>query len=115
MAAKKESDKSSRSRPATTVEGRENQLIALAVDLAEKQLRDGTATSQVMTHFLKLGSVREQLEQQRLQAEVQLQLAKIEQMSSTQRLEELYQGALDAMRIYTGRSDEDDDGYDEYD
>lgn len=89
--------------PATTPEGRENQMIALAVDLAEKHLREGTASSQVLTHYLKLGSTREQLEQERLKHENELFQAKIEAMASVKRVEELYATALDAMRSYAGQ------------
>lgn len=90
-------------RPATTLEGRENQLISLAADLAEKQLIDGSASSQVITHFLKLASTREQLEQERLQRENLLLSAKVDQIASAKRIEELYETALNAMRQYAGR------------
>lgn len=93
----------SRHRPATTPEARENQLIALAVDLTEKQLRQGTASSQVITHYLKLGSSRERLEQERLVNENLLTQAKIEAMEGVKRVEELYGLALDAMRSYQGQ------------
>lgn len=91
-------------RPSTTPEGRENQLIAKAVDLAEKQLADGTASSQVITHFLKLGSTREQLEQERLHNENILLRARAEAMESAKRVEELYGQALNAMRAYAGNA-----------
>lgn len=90
-------------RPATTPEGRENQLISLAADLAEKQLISGTASSQVITHFLKLASTREKLEQERLQRENLLLSAKIDQIASGKRIEELYETALNAMRAYAGQ------------
>lgn len=89
-------------RPATTVEGREAQLISLADRLAERQLTEGTASAQVITHYLKLGSTRERLEQQRLLNENLLLSAKIEQINSGQRMEELYEKALGAMREYKG-------------
>jgi hypothetical protein len=89
--------------PATTPEGRENQVIALAYDIAERQILDGTATSQVITHFLKLGSSREKLEQERLGRENELLQAKAEAMASQQRVEEMYGEALNAMRAYTGQ------------
>lgn len=88
--------------PATTPEARENQLIAQAVDLAEKQIRAGTASAQVVTHYLKLGSSREKLEQERLAQEVSLMQAKREAMASAARVEELYGAAIDAMRAYAG-------------
>lgn len=93
----------SRRRPATTPEGRENQLVSLAVDLAEKQLREGTASAQVISHYLKLGSTREQLEQERLSRENELLTAKVEDMASRKRVEDLYERALNAMRSYAGQ------------
>lgn len=89
-------------RPATTPEARENQLIAQAVDLASKQLADGTASAQVISHYIKLGSSREKLEQERLTQEVGLLKVKAEAMESAKRVEELYGQALDAMRAYGG-------------
>lgn len=104
MAARKRSseDDETRRRPATTPEGRENQLVSAAMDLAERQIRAGTASSQVITHFLKLGSTREELEQQRLAYENQLTQVKIEAVKSQERVEEMYKNALDAMRSYSG-------------
>jgi phage repressor protein C with HTH and peptisase S24 domain len=95
-------------RPATTPEAREGQLVALATNLAEQQLRDGSASAQVITHYLRHGSTREKLEQQRLQNELLLTTAKIEQMQSQARVEELYSQALSAMKSYAG-NDEDED------
>lgn len=99
-------------RPATTDEHRENQLVSLAIDLAEKQLAEGTASSQVITHYLKLGSTRERLEQERLARENELLNSKVEMLASAKRVEELYAEALNAMRSYAGReldrADEDD-------
>ena len=92
-------------RPATTVEGRENQLITLAVDLAEKQMVEGTASAQVISHYLKLGSTREQLEQERLMQENELLKARVEQLASAKRVEELYEAALNAMRTYAGQGE----------
>ena len=91
-----------RRKPATTPEGRENQVGFCAIDLAEKQIRSGTASSQVITHFLKLGSTRERLEQQRLEHENELTRVKIEALESQKRVEELYMEALYAMRSYAG-------------
>lgn len=95
-----------RSRPATTLESRENQMIALAVDLAEQQLADGTASSQVITHFLKLGTTKERLEKEKLERENELLRAKTENLQSAKRVEELYQNALNAMRRYSGNGEE---------
>ncbi len=88
------------SMPATTPEARENQLIALAVDLAEKQMREGTASAQVITHYLKLGSTKERLEKDILEKQKKLIEAKTESLQSAKRIEELYANALDAMRLY---------------
>lgn len=89
--------------PATTPEARENQLIGKAVDLAERQLEDGTASAQVISHYLKLGSSREVLEQERLVNENALLEAKREAMASAARVEELYGAAINAMRAYAGQ------------
>lgn len=106
-----------RQQPATSEEGRENQLVSLAIDLAEKQLAEGTASSQVITHYLKLGSTREKLEQERLQRENELLTSKVDMMASAKRVEELYAEALDAMRSYAGRTvdryEDESDIYDE--
>ena len=89
-------------RAATTPQGRENQLINLAVDLAERQLREGTASAQVISHYLKAGSSREYLEKERLAMDVELQKAKIEQMATVARVEDLYNDAIAVMRNYQG-------------
>lgn len=92
--------------PATTPEARERQLIANAYDLAEQQIREGKASSQVITHFLKLGTSRERLEQERIKGENALLQAKVESLASAARVEELYKNALSAMRAYSGHADE---------
>ena len=91
-----------RFEPAMTVEGREKQMIALAVDLAEQQLRDGTASAQVITHYLKLGSTKERLEKEILEKQKELMQAKTEALKSAKHVEELYANALQAMRDYNG-------------
>lgn len=91
------------SRPATTLEGRENQLVSLAFDLVEQRLGDGTASATETVHLMKLGSTRERLEQQRLQNENLLLSAKVDALASAKRVEELYAEALDAMRQYSGQ------------
>lgn len=114
MVASRKDGEPSRPRrpPATTPEAREQQLIAKAVTLAERQLDDGSASSQVITHYLKLASTREQLEQQKLAQENKLLQAKIESMASAKRVEELYDMAIRAMRTYSGQTT-DDDGYED--
>lgn len=88
--------------PATTPEGRENQLISAAVDLAETQILNGTASSQVITHYLKLGTTRERLEQERLRRENILLEKKSEALESGKHLEELFDRAISAMKSYQG-------------
>lgn len=101
-------------RPALTPEARENQLISLAVDLAERQLQDGTASSQVITHYLKLGSTKERIEKEILEQQKKLITAKTEALQSAKRVEELYANAIAAMRKYNGKSDpEPEEYYDE--
>ena len=102
------SESSRKMRPALSPEARENQLVSLAVDLAEKQLRDGTATSQVITHYLKLGSTKEKIEKEILMKQKELIEAKTQSLQSAKRIEELYKNALDAMRNYSGQGDPDD-------
>lgn len=108
MAKTKKSSTSQKMRPALTPEARENQLVSLAVDLAEKQLMKGTASSQVITHYLKLGSTKERLEKEKLARENDLLRAKVESIKSAQRVEELYANALNAMRNYSGSGDYND-------
>jgi hypothetical protein len=105
MASRREKEpeeEQTRRRPATTPQRREEQLISLAVDLVERQLGDGTASAQVISHYLKLGSSRERLEQERLTHENELLKVKKEAIESQKRVEELYKNALNAMRSYAG-------------
>lgn len=104
MVATRKSDESPRRRrpAATTPEGRENQLINMAVEYAEKQFREGTASSQVTVHFLKLGATRNRLETMKLEREVALLSARTDSISSNERIEELYKDAINAMRAYNG-------------
>jgi hypothetical protein len=95
--------------PASSPEARENQLIAAAVDLAEKQIAEGTASSQVITHFLKLGSTKERIEKEILESQKELIQAKTENLKSAKRVEELYENALGAMKKYSGNQDSGDD------
>lgn len=104
-----------RIRPALTPESREDQLVALAINLAEKQLLEGTASAQVISHFLKIGSTKERIEKEILEEQKDLIKAKTEALKSEKRVEELYKEALDAMRRYSGQEvdevDEDDEDY----
>lgn len=97
-----------RMRPALTPEARENQMIALAIDCAEKQMREGTASSQVITHYLKLGSMREKLEREKLEEENKLLRAKTENLESARRSEEFYNKVLAAYLSYSGQETDDD-------
>ena len=101
-------------RPALTPEARENQLIALAVDLDQQRLLDGSASSQETTHFLKLGSMKNQLEMEKLREENKLLKAKTESIQSAKRVEELYAEAINAMRRYSGNRSSSDEGDGQY-
>lgn len=103
------SEKPGKMRAALTPEARENQLIYLATNLAEQQLRDGTASSQVITHYLKLGTMRERVEREILEKQKELITAKTENLQSTKRIEELYTEAIAAMRKYNGHGEVEDE------
>ena len=94
-------------RPAKTPEERENQLISLALDLAEKQIREGTVSAQVLTHYLKLGTERERLERAKIEADTKVAAAKVKAAAANERLESLYEDALKAMRSYSGQNTEE--------
>lgn len=100
---------SKKMRPALTPEARENQMISLAMDLAEQQLRDGTASSQLITEFVKRGSTKARLEKEILEEQKELMAAKTQSLQSAQRIEELYTNALNAMRSYSGQGGDSDD------
>lgn len=102
------SDSVKKMRPALTPEARENQMISLAMDLAEQQLRDGTASSQLVTEFVKRGSTKARLEKEILEEQKELLAAKTQSLQSAQRIEELYINALNAMKSYTGQGEPDD-------
>lgn len=105
----KGSEPGRRIRPALTPEARENQLISLAVDLAEKQLLEGTASSQVITHYLKLGSTKEKLEKEILENQKELIVAKTQALQSARNVDGLYANALSAMKSYSGNITSDDE------
>ena len=96
-----------RQTPAVTPEGREDQMIAYAINLAEEQLRNGTASSQVITHYLKLGSMRERMEKKKLQEEIKLLEAKTEAIKADREKNELYSQVIEAIRTYTPHSAEE--------
>lgn len=102
------------SPPARTPEARENQLISLAYDLAEERLREGTATSAEVVHFLKLGSLKERQELELNKKKMELMTAKTEALQSAKRVEELYGAAIEAMRRYSGVTEEVEFEEDDY-
>lgn len=104
----KPSGSAKRGRPALDPEARENQLINLAVDLAEQQLREGTASSQVITHFLKLGTTRAELEKEKLRIENRKTEAQIKSIENADEMKEVYEQALKAMRNYQGYGEPDE-------
>lgn len=113
MASKRiDTGKTSRPRPkpATTPEGREAQLVSLAVDYAEQMMLDGTAPPGVVTHYLKLGSTRERLDQEKIKQENELLRAKIETMNAERQTAVKLEEALRAFRMYSGQPEEGD-GY----
>jgi len=97
-----------RRRPAQTAEARENQIISLAVDLAERQIAEGTASSQVLVHFLKLGTVRAKLEMEKLKHEAELLKAKTDALESAGRMEDLYKDAMLAFTSYQGNPQDEE-------
>jgi hypothetical protein len=101
--------------PATTLEGREDQLIAAAMDLVETRIREGTASAQETVHFLKLGSVRNQLEQDKLRHENTALQARVKEMESRRSGEDMYAKALQAFRGYSGQDPVDPEEEDFYD
>ena len=101
-------------RPALSPEARENQMIALAEDLAEKQLIEGTASQSVITHYLKLGSIKQRYEIEKLRSENELLRAKTEAVNSSKHMEELMSEALSAFRRYSGYSSDEEESDDDY-
>lgn len=106
MATKKGSSGIGAGRPAMSPEARENQLISLAVDCAERQMREGTASAAVIVHYLKLGTEKERLEREKLKAENQLLQAKTQAIEDAKNEQELYINAIAAMKRYGGRAEE---------
>jgi len=97
-----------RRRPALDPEARENQVIAAAYDLAEQQILNGTASSQVITHFLKLGSTKERIEKEILEKQKELITAKTEALQATKETKELFEKAIKQFAIYNGKGDPED-------
>lgn len=93
-------------KPADNPDDRENQMISLATKLAEQQLLDGTASSQVITHFLKLGASTNRLEKEKLENDIRLLQAKVEALEATKDAGERYAEAIEAMQRYAGKANE---------
>lgn len=106
------SESNRKSPPATTPEGRENQMISLAMELAEKRLRAGTASAQEVTHFLKLGSLNNRVERDILEKQKELITAKTEAIRQSKRVDELYAEAISAMKRYAGEEPDRGDNED---
>jgi len=96
---------SPKSRPALSPENRDKQLVSLAVDCAERQLREGTASPSVIVHYLKLGSEKEQLENERLKEENKLLKAKTKATDT----KAAYENVIKVMRDYAGYGDVEDE------
>ena len=112
MAKAKGTKSTCKRRPPLSPEARENLMISLAMDQAEEELRNGTASSQVVTHFLKLGSSKAELEREKLAMETDMLKAKTESLQSQKKMDELYMQAINAMKKYSGNGDDDD--YEDY-
>lgn len=104
-----------RRKPALTPEERENELISLTLDRVEERIRNGTATSQELCHFLKLATTREQLEKEKLAKENELLKAKTENIESMARVEQLYSNAIKWMSVYSGNGSSVEDYEDDTD
>lgn len=96
-------------RPSLTPESQENQMVSMAMNLAAQQLADGTASSQIIAHFLKIGTTRERVEREILELKKDLVSAKTESLKAAARSDEIYANALSAMRDYSGHGGGDED------
>lgn len=105
------SDYTPRHPPATTPEARENQMVALAFDLAQKQMEEGNASAQVIVHFLKFGSSRNRLEEKKIENENLLLRARVEQIEQNAANGDMYANAIAAMKLYAGDEVSQDDVY----
>lgn len=102
VAKRPDAGNSSARRPVPkTPEGREIVLQALAFDLAEKRLIDGSASSAEIVYLLKSSTTRERLEIKRLENENLLALAKVEQIRAQQGQSEMMEQALQAFSTYS--------------
>ena len=106
-----------KSPPVSSSQARENQIINLAYKEAEKRIRDGSATSQLLTFFLKLGTIREKMELEKIKSDLKLTEAKIKQIDEQKDIKELYEKAIEAQKRYRGNmfSDDEEEEYDDED
>lgn len=107
-------NRTTRRRPPINPEARESRMVAKAMDLAERQLEEGTASAQVITHFLKLATQREELEKEKLRIENKKIEAQIKSIESAEETKVLYENAIRAMKSYTGCGDDEEYEYDDY-
>lgn len=108
MAKTKNSEVAKRGRPPLSPDAEENEMIALATDAARKKLEDGTAPSQIIVHYLRLGTSLARLEKKRLEADIELQKSKRKMIDNTETGNEMYEKALRAFRVYNGQGEPDD-------
>lgn len=106
----KESEKE-RKKPARTPKQRENQIINLVMDVVERKIEDGTASSQILCHFLKLATEKERLENDKLRGELELAKARVRQIDMQEDLKSLYEGAVTAMRSYRSTNENEEQEY----
>lgn len=112
--AKHQTTSKPRTHADRTPEGRENRLISMAMDLVEERMRNGTATAQEVTHFLKLGSMKSRIEAEKLELEKELVKAKTENLNAQQEMTRMFSDAMAAMKKYRGEEEDEEDDYDEY-
>lgn len=104
----KSAENAPKSFPVTSPEAYEKKLVAMAYSLAEERLRNGTATSQEIVHFLRLGSLKERKELEMMEKKNELMTAKTEALQSAKRIEALYADAINAFKSYRPPADEDE-------
>lgn len=95
-----------RKLPARSPEARENQLINKAVNLAEKKLDDGTASSQIIALLLSLGTQKTRLEIEKLRSDLRVADARIKAMEAQETSKDLYEKAIQAFRSYSGQEED---------
>lgn len=102
------------SRPALTLEASETENIALAINEAKRQLMNHTASSQVIVHYLRLGTVERELELEKMRRENELLEAKTKSIRDSARSSESSERALAAFKRYSGNFTTPDEEIDIY-